>query len=114
MLSRNNVENAPKEGKIVSDGLEIGYLDWELNGEDRKNLLVIHPNGFCAGMFDPMVHLISDHYRVIGVDLRGHGASEEVIDENLLGKLEEISIIDGNQNTLFGVRKDQNKKVFAA
>tara|TARA_B100002051_G_scaffold249771_1_gene260736 strand:+ start:353 stop:1708 length:1356 start_codon:yes stop_codon:yes gene_type:complete len=35
-------------------------------------------------------------------------------DENLLGKLEEISIIDGNQNTLFGVRKDQNKKVFAA
>lgn len=85
MLSRKNVENAPKEGKIVSDGLEIGYLDWELNGEDRKNLLVIHPNGFCAGMFDPMVHLISDHYRVIGVDLRGHGASEEVIDENLLG-----------------------------
>ena len=31
-------------------------------------------------------------------------------DENLVGKLEEISIIDGNQNTLFGVRKDQNKK----
>jgi len=85
VLSRKNVENAPKEGKIVSDGLEIGYLDWELNGEDRKNLLVIHPNGFCAGMFDPMVHLISDHYRVIAVDLRGHGASEEVIDENLLG-----------------------------
>ena len=31
-------------------------------------------------------------------------------DENLVGKLEEISIIDGNQNTLFGVRKDQKKK----
>ena len=35
-------------------------------------------------------------------------------DENLVGKLEEISIIDGNQNTLFGVRKDQDKKEFAA
>ena len=35
-------------------------------------------------------------------------------DENLIGKLEEISIIDGNQNTLFGVRKDQDKKEFAA
>ena len=35
-------------------------------------------------------------------------------DENIVGKLEEISIIDGNQNTLFGVRKDQDKKEFAA
>ena len=35
-------------------------------------------------------------------------------DENLVGKLEEISIINGNQNTLFGVRKDQDKKEFAA
>ncbi len=34
--------------------------------------------------------------------------------ENLVGKLEEISIIDGNQNTLFGIRKDQDKKEFAA
>ena len=29
-------------------------------------------------------------------------------------KLEEISIIDGNQNTLFGVRNDHDKKEFAA
>ena len=34
--------------------------------------------------------------------------------ENLIGKLEKISITDGNQNTLFGVRKDQDKKEFAA
>ena len=34
--------------------------------------------------------------------------------ENLIGKLEEISIIDGNQNTLFGVRNDHDKKEFAA
>ena len=35
-------------------------------------------------------------------------------DENLVGKLEEIIITDGNQNTLFGVRKDQDHKEFAA
>ena len=35
-------------------------------------------------------------------------------DENLEGKLEEICIIDGNQNTLFGARKNQDKKEFAA
>ena len=34
--------------------------------------------------------------------------------ENLVGKIEEINIIDGNQNTLFGVRKNQEKKEFAA
>ena len=35
-------------------------------------------------------------------------------DENLIGKIEEINIIDGNHNTLFGIRKDQDKKEFAA
>ena len=34
--------------------------------------------------------------------------------ENLVGKIEEINIIDGNQNTLFGVRRNQEKKEFAA
>ena len=34
--------------------------------------------------------------------------------ENLVGKIEEISIMDGNQNTLFGIRQNENKKEFAA
>ena len=48
-------------------------------------MLVLHPNGFCAGMFDPIASLLSKNYRVVGVDLRGHGASEEVLDEAALG-----------------------------
>ena len=35
-------------------------------------------------------------------------------DENLVGKIEKISIINGNQNTLFGVTKNQVRKEFAA
>ena len=35
-------------------------------------------------------------------------------DENIIGKLEEIRITHGNQNTLFGVKKNQDKKEFAA
>ncbi len=35
-------------------------------------------------------------------------------DENLVGKIEKISIINGNQNTLFGVTKNQDRKEFAA
>jgi pimeloyl-ACP methyl ester carboxylesterase len=36
-------------------------------------------------MFDPAVDLLREHYRVVGVDLRGHGASEEVLHEADLG-----------------------------
>ena len=77
MSSGKNIENIPSEGKIISDGLEIAYLDWQATGEVYDNLLVLHPNGFCAGMFDPIASLLSENYRVVGVDLRGHGASEE-------------------------------------
>ncbi len=85
MSSSENIENIPLEGKIISDGLEIAYLDWQATGQVHDNLLVLHPNGFCAGMFDPIARLISENYRVVGVDLRGHGASEEVLDEAALG-----------------------------
>jgi pimeloyl-ACP methyl ester carboxylesterase len=39
-------------------------------------LLFLHPNGLCAGFFDPLARRLTDTYRVIGVDLRGHGGSE--------------------------------------
>ena len=85
MSSNNNIGNTPLEGKIISDGLEIAYLDWQAASKACNNLLVLHPNGFCAGMFDPIANLLRENYRVIGVDLRGHGASEEVLDEADLG-----------------------------
>ena len=85
LSSCNNIGNSPLEGKIISDGLEIAYLDWQASSEACNNLLVLHPNGFCAGMFDPIVSLLRENYRVVGVDLRGHGASEEVLDEADLG-----------------------------
>jgi pimeloyl-ACP methyl ester carboxylesterase len=39
-------------------------------------LLFLHPNGLCAGFFDPLARRLTDTYRVIGVDLRGHGGSD--------------------------------------
>ena len=72
----------PVGGQIHSDGLGIAYLDW---GGDGEPLVALHPNGFCAGMYDPLVARLDDRYRVVGVDLRGHGASETVTDEARLG-----------------------------
>jgi pimeloyl-ACP methyl ester carboxylesterase len=39
-------------------------------------LLFLHPNGLCAGFFDPLARRLTDTYRVVGVDLRGHGGSD--------------------------------------
>jgi pimeloyl-ACP methyl ester carboxylesterase len=38
--------------------------------------VLLHPNGLCAGFFHPLARRLTDTYRVVGVDLRGHGGSE--------------------------------------
>jgi pimeloyl-ACP methyl ester carboxylesterase len=38
--------------------------------------VLLHPNGLCAGFFDPVARRLADSFRVVGVDLRGHGGSD--------------------------------------
>jgi pimeloyl-ACP methyl ester carboxylesterase len=38
--------------------------------------VLLHPNGFCAGVFDPLARALRSDHRVVGVDLRGHGTSD--------------------------------------
>ena len=63
----------PEQRLVEHDGLRIAALDW---GGDGEPLLVLHPTGFCAGFFDPLASRLLDSYRPIGVDARGHGASD--------------------------------------
>jgi pimeloyl-ACP methyl ester carboxylesterase len=42
--------------------------------------LLQHPNGFCAGFFDPLARELRGEYHPIGVDARGHGASDRPAD----------------------------------
>jgi pimeloyl-ACP methyl ester carboxylesterase len=63
----------PKRSSVEHDGLTIGALDW---GGDGPPLVLLHPNGFCAGVFDPLARLLRREYRVLGIDLRGHGTSD--------------------------------------
>jgi pimeloyl-ACP methyl ester carboxylesterase len=67
----------PRTVSVQHDGLEIAALDW---GGDGPPLLLQHPNGFCAGVFDPIAQVLRGEYRPIGVDVRGHGASEAPAD----------------------------------
>lgn len=39
-------------------------------------MLLLHPNGFPAGVFDPIARRLTDAFRPIGVDLRGHGGTD--------------------------------------
>jgi pimeloyl-ACP methyl ester carboxylesterase len=49
-------------------------LRWDGNGVDRP-ILLLHPNGFGAGVFASLGPLLADGRRVIALDLRGHGGS---------------------------------------
>ncbi|MGH9042186.1 MAG: alpha/beta fold hydrolase [Acidimicrobiia bacterium] len=59
---------------VEHGGLSIRVLDW---GGDGPALVLLHPNGFCAGFFDPIAPRLTDRFRVVGVDLRGHGGSDK-------------------------------------
>ena len=65
--------STPQPVVVQHDGLRHVALDWGGVGEA---LVLLHPNGLCAGFFDPLARRLTDTYRVIGIDLRGHGGSE--------------------------------------
>jgi pimeloyl-ACP methyl ester carboxylesterase len=64
---------SPDVVAVERDGLRITALDW---GGTGTPLLLLHPNGFCAGLFDPIARRVADTFRPIGIDLRGHGGSD--------------------------------------
>jgi pimeloyl-ACP methyl ester carboxylesterase len=67
-------DEEPRPVVVGNDGLRIAALDW---GGVGPPLLLLHPNGFCAGLFDPLARRLRDTFRPVGVDLRGHGGTDE-------------------------------------
>ena len=67
----------PRAITVEHDGLRINALDW---GGDGPPLLLQHPNGFCAGFFDPIAQALRDEFHPFGVDVRGHGDSDRPAD----------------------------------
>jgi len=53
-------------------GVEIALLDW---GGEGPLALLHHANGFCAATLDLVARPLRAHFRVIGMDARGHGDS---------------------------------------
>jgi pimeloyl-ACP methyl ester carboxylesterase len=55
-----------------TDGVEIAIH--ELGG-DGPALLISHATGFCGRMYEPLAAHLTDSYRVVAFDYRGHGES---------------------------------------
>jgi pimeloyl-ACP methyl ester carboxylesterase len=71
---------APRPFTVEHDGLTIAGLDWGGDSGARP-LVLLHPNGFCAGLFDPIARRLAagGAFRPVGVDLRGHGGTDKPV-----------------------------------
>lgn len=73
---------APKPAVVPADryltvgSLRIHFLDWaQPAAEPKPPLILLHGIGRLARSFDPIAPHFVDRYRVIAMDLRGHGDS---------------------------------------
>jgi pimeloyl-ACP methyl ester carboxylesterase len=65
--------DAPRSGRFFSQGIPLHYLDW--GNKDAPTLILLHGGGDHARSWDWTVARLRKHWRIIAVDLRGHGDS---------------------------------------
>ena len=69
-----DVGRDPTPFELSVEGRRVSGLDW---GGDGSPLVLLHANGFCAGMYDPIARrLAGPDFHPIGIDLRGHGRTD--------------------------------------
>ena len=56
------------------NGVRLHYLQW---GDGAPTLVIMHANSHCGGLWGPVATELADRYRVIAMDLRGHGLSDK-------------------------------------
>jgi pimeloyl-ACP methyl ester carboxylesterase len=72
----NNAAAQPVDRYIDVAGLKIHYVDWTPPGDESKApLILLHGIGRMAHSFDHIAPHFCDRYRVMAMDLRGHGDS---------------------------------------
>src|SRR3954469_15334788 len=63
-----------REGVVTSAGRKIHYLDW--GPADKPALVLVHALGHSAHSYDHVAPQLNQRYRVIAIDLHGHGDSD--------------------------------------
>jgi 2-succinyl-6-hydroxy-2,4-cyclohexadiene-1-carboxylate synthase len=62
-----------KEKRIKTNGIELQIRDWE---QDAESIIFLHFSGANLMMWQPVLPTFRDQYRIVLVDLRGHGKSD--------------------------------------
>src|SRR5690242_21093787 len=73
-IARAQSTPAYRDGFIIVEGRKIHYLDWGPAG--KSAFLLIHALGHSAHSRDHVAPQLNQRYRVIAIDLRGHGDSD--------------------------------------
>jgi 3-oxoadipate enol-lactonase len=110
--------------KAVINGVTVGYTD-QGNGTP---LVFVHAFPLSKSMWQPQVDALSDSYRVVTIDLRGHGESDTVLwndtlddyAENVIGLLDYLGIsqaifigLSMGGYTLFSIYRNYTDRVQA-
>ena len=68
----------PEEILIDAGALTVGGLDYgrPADGSSARPVLMTHGQADSAWSLDPLARHLADRYRVVSVDLRGHGRSD--------------------------------------
>ena len=64
----------PTERDVVVNGIRLHLLDWGATG--APPIVLLHGGSLTAHTWDVVCLALSDRYRCLAVDLRGHGESE--------------------------------------
>src|SRR5688572_22054599 len=80
-LAANAAAQQPVDRFVTVNGLRIHYVDWGPSpspgaGAQKPPLILIHGLDRVARTFDHVVPHFTNRYRVIAVDMRGHGDSD--------------------------------------
>ena len=62
------------EGYIKSGSASIYYRIY--GGENKEVIVLLHGNGESSGHFKKLIPFLSDKYKVVVIDSRGHGKSD--------------------------------------
>ena len=88
---RRALDRSPTTHHVDADGCRIHYLAWGPQG--APGLVFIHGGAAHAHWWSFLVPLLADHYRVVAMDLSGHGDSERRAEYPLSSWADEVMAV---------------------
>lgn len=71
------MRSEPTQHEFYGRQVRLTYFLWEDAAADATTVLLVHATGFHARCWDATVAALPAGYRVVAVDMRGHGRSEK-------------------------------------